>query len=691
MSRASRSHDSNGIELFPFLAVLLCTLGALVLLLVLLGRQARTDAAREEARAADQAPLAAAGEELRWQIEHLRGSRDKTARDLAEQRQQLAHLEDHIRRLIDHLEASERAVADLKAAAAGQTPAAEALRAELADIQRQTIEVEGELAEAAQRPRRGSSYAIIPYQGPNDTRRRPLYLECRADSVILQPEGIVFYPRDFLGPLGPSNPLAAALRTASEYLVTSNPAAPGAEGEPYPLLVVRPSGIEAYHAARAAMSSWDSDFGYELVEESWELKYPPVDQRLAQAVQNTVDLARQEQEALLAMLAQSGGGGRRAVYRAAPTGGGLVRDDLGPGGGRGGARVGKSLSDEGPEDLVTAFASRPSGGGGGGLGGPGGAAATAGGGPARSGTTRGSGGSDWGSVAGGEPSAGGSSRGGAGAGSTVFGETSDFGRTAGGGPRGASGRGAGDASGGEGAAGDGPGGPNAEGSEGAALAAGGTGGTSATPGAAGSQGGSSPTPGGGASSGGDGSGGAGSMAGGGGSSAGSSGSPGGPASRSASGSPAATENASAMMDLSQPPAGSAADSLARSRGRDWGLPSSARGSVPITRPISILCEAEQLTIRGEDGRSRPGQTIAVGPSTTAAVDALVSGVWSEVDRWGMAGRGMHWRPILSFEIAPGGEARFAELARLLADSGLEVRGRGTRAAQAPAGRAAPVR
>ena len=50
------------------------------------------------------------------------------------------------------------------------------------------------LAEEARRVAKGrpDSYAIIPYDGPNQTRRRPIYIECSADAVILQPEGIVF-------------------------------------------------------------------------------------------------------------------------------------------------------------------------------------------------------------------------------------------------------------------------------------------------------------------------------------------------------------------------------------------------------------------------------------------------------------------------------------------------------------------
>ena len=134
---------------------------------------------------------------------------------------------------------------------------------------------------AASRPK---SYAIVPYDGPNRTRRRPIYIECRGDAVVLQPENIVFTEADFDEPLGPGNPLAAAVRAAREQMLLQGSVDPQNAGEPYPLLLVRPAGIAAYDAALAAMKSWGSEFGYELINDDWQLKYPPPDPNLAKAV-----------------------------------------------------------------------------------------------------------------------------------------------------------------------------------------------------------------------------------------------------------------------------------------------------------------------------------------------------------------------------------------------------------------------
>src|SRR5690606_31902767 len=93
-------------------------------------------------------------------------------------------------------------------------------------------------------------------------------------------------------------------------------------------------------------------------------------------------------------------------------------------------------------------------------------------------------------------------------------------------------------------------------------------------------------------------------------------------------------------------------SIANKRGRDWGLPDGSDNMVPVTRPITVRCESHKLTILPEDNRMRP-QTIPLAERTEASVDQLVSGIWDDMEGWGLAGRGMYWRPTLSMEVAPG--------------------------------------
>jgi hypothetical protein len=116
---------------------------------------------------------------------------------------------------------------------------------------------------------------------------------------VLQPEGIVFRPEDFNGPMGPGNPLDAALRTVREHLQQAHG---NQAGDPYPLLVVRPSGVVAYGAARSALKAWDDEFGYELISDEKKLAFGEPDLGLAARLERSVAQARLRQTALAAAM-----------------------------------------------------------------------------------------------------------------------------------------------------------------------------------------------------------------------------------------------------------------------------------------------------------------------------------------------------------------------------------------------------
>ncbi len=303
LSQGGNRRGAPRLSLFPFLAVLLCTMGALVLLLLSVTRQARLQATREAAakNAERQTSIAAEMDMVQWRVEQLKKSRGETETQLAEARLVLGHIEDHRQRLRDQFQELTRqakmaADQGLKAdrfVAAGEE--------ELRRVEEQIAEAQQRLIQAQQAAAgRPKSFAIVPYDGPNHTRRRPIYIECRGDAVVLQPENIVFNEADFDEPLGPGNPLAAAIRAAREQMLLQGNVDPQNAGEPYPLILVRPAGILAYECTLAAMTSWGSDFGYELIDEDWQLKYPPPDARLAKAVVEARDLARAEHARLIA-------------------------------------------------------------------------------------------------------------------------------------------------------------------------------------------------------------------------------------------------------------------------------------------------------------------------------------------------------------------------------------------------------
>ena len=57
---------------------------------------------------------------------------------------------------------------------------------------------------------------------------------------------------------------------------------------------MRPDGAVAYSVARAAMSSWEDEFGYELVDADMELAFPPSDPTLKQVVEASIHTARSD-------------------------------------------------------------------------------------------------------------------------------------------------------------------------------------------------------------------------------------------------------------------------------------------------------------------------------------------------------------------------------------------------------------
>ena len=581
MSRRPRN-NAVSVELFPFLAVLMCTMGALLLLLIVIARQARDIAARPAPQAA---AWAAERDALSQRMGGLRQTEAGLAAEVTRRRAEAAALADRGRRLRQRLAELDALHSESASLAAAD------LHEELARLQAGIAVAEEELASARDAAALGSgrSYQIVPYSGPHGTHRRPIYIECTADAVILQPEGIELTEDDFQGPLANDNPLAAAAREASRYLSRDDPLA-----EPYPLLLVRPDGIGAYYVARTALKAWDGEFGYELIDEDWAIAYDAPDADLAEAERLALAEARARQKLLMAA---SGGGG-------------------GSGGGAGFRR-----------------------GGGGGSGGSG------------SGGSGGAGNSDQPGGGDGELAATGRRRGGtafrvpAGGGGVVPEGGGDLPERR---PRQRSFDVAEQRGGGE---------PATE-----RRAAGGS--TAST--ASGRQ---DPS--------------------------GQQGQPGQPRQLRPPEDEAVASDQAAVASEWHPGEyqerttrrpSAEQQSLAALRGKNWGLPDATGSAVGLTRPIRIRCEADRLTILPERRRDTPAEAVVFGSRTEDAVEDLVSGVWEHMERWGIAGKGMYWKPILQMEVAAGGEERYRDLEQLLDNSGLVVRRKGETAAAAEAER-----
>ena len=303
MSKRSRRGNDYAPSTFPFLAVLLCVIGALVLLLVI-----NVTNSRASARNQVQSELTEAIEEAKERSdylvsisEELQARRQQVGKQIELRRSELARAEDHIERLEKDLLEAQARLEKLE----DMQESFELKANDPARIQELKDQIEAQklrLAEAiAERKDQTPAFSIIPYEGANRTTRRPVYLECTAQGVVIQPEGVLVSIEDLGPPHGPGNPLDAALRVLRNAY-QSRDAIYGITIPPYPLLLVRPEGIASYALARSAMSGWDDQFGYELIDAQMELAFPDGIPELKTDLVRALGVAKDRQRALVAAL-----------------------------------------------------------------------------------------------------------------------------------------------------------------------------------------------------------------------------------------------------------------------------------------------------------------------------------------------------------------------------------------------------
>lgn len=295
-----RRRPQLGVSLFPFLSVLLCTLGSLILLLLVLDQQARRQRqvelrlqqeAREAARREQTESQRRLAEQLADAARRLQELREEARRQAETIRRQCDFLRDECQdsqRLLQALHDQLHAVQTDHAALQDRLEALgreqqhwqgslEALRGETDATQRRKQNLEAETAllreqiaalerlvarlrEAAQKPP-PRVYSLIPYRGRLGAARKPIYVECVGQQAHFRPDGPSLFVTDLLDP----SRLEDEIRRRSSGLA----AAP----KPYVLLLVRPSGIPTYYLVLRHLAKADVDLGYELIEEDWVLDF----------------------------------------------------------------------------------------------------------------------------------------------------------------------------------------------------------------------------------------------------------------------------------------------------------------------------------------------------------------------------------------------------------------------------------
>ncbi len=287
MRRSRRNREMVAVSLFPFLAVLICTLGVLIVLLVLAVKAADVEA--HDLRASQQAETKAEVDRLAMQLdtEQLRVAgleqvRPEAVKRMADVRTHRGHLESDIRQLDKQAQELANQLRAIEQQA--DKPDIVTADSELAELEEKVALAQENLENVRRQSQQSQpvTYAIVPQAGTGGTHRRPIYIECTAEGLTLQPHQVVLQRNDFGETFLPGNPLDAALLAIREYWTKYDLA--GAEGQPYPLLVIRPSGTQSYVLARRAMSSWDSEFGYEVIEEDKVLEFGEHDSQLKEVI-----------------------------------------------------------------------------------------------------------------------------------------------------------------------------------------------------------------------------------------------------------------------------------------------------------------------------------------------------------------------------------------------------------------------
>ncbi len=284
--------------MFPFLAVLLCTLGVLVLLLTAMA-SVQVETARKKQKTvilpapeltAEQVRLKAQLDAANRQTERFLAARETGERRVELASGRLSRVEQSLREQQLRLDKLRTSIDELAALDREHHTEMEEARQRLAILEERLAERRSELERRQAEPsQKSQSYAILPYDGPNGTKRRPVYIECLEDRVLIHPEGIVLGPADFNMQLGQGMPLAAALRAARDYYSRTDAQS---REQAYPLILVRPEGVGSYLAVMATLDLWESDYGYEMVAANWKLECGAANPQLSQELQLAIANAR---------------------------------------------------------------------------------------------------------------------------------------------------------------------------------------------------------------------------------------------------------------------------------------------------------------------------------------------------------------------------------------------------------------
>jgi len=336
---------SAAMSLFSYLDGLVCTMGALILLLLLTAQHVRDQVLEEHQSASSPSTALLIPEEIPLKLpepevmepiplpgpsdaeiearnreiarlqaeneEKLSRHQETAKARFEEWRQKLRSLDQMNDTLADELKQSQSRVASTQTTVAKLSEEAAQLQAMMsqtgakANLVEQTEEDFKKLAEELLRQReeslkkleaakvqkalRNPVFEIEARESHSGTTRRPILIECTADSVIFCSEGIRI-SAETLGEFTPEfNPLLAGTEALMKYWKQVDSSQHPNRPAPYVLMIVRPGGTVGFYVARTYLEKLGSDFGYELVTATAEFKWPQTDPQAVEACQTAIN------------------------------------------------------------------------------------------------------------------------------------------------------------------------------------------------------------------------------------------------------------------------------------------------------------------------------------------------------------------------------------------------------------------
>ena len=403
---SGRTKEAHSFKVFPFLAVLICTMGSLIFLLLVttlkirqreaefaaskrayrnkeiaeaekvselskpvekpapeppkvIARPAPKPAFKPAAPVDDGYELALAERtreltalKTKWRsrADQLMSERDQRLRVLALRRQQVQESLEKTESLNSGILQLENNLDELAGEAAEATDPKEDTERVL--VEQQILQMKRRLraAQIADATEQNDQFQVVPFDPQTGTTRRPIFIECSAAGIRFLQEDILITAKDLEGFTPKANPIAAGTGALINYwnAINLKQRNPRSEPEPYVLILVRPEGVVAYYVALRMLEPIRTSQGYELIEESTVLKMPEVDSGAKTACQAAVSRLFAERENIARSALMTGSGG--SVFGGAPgrrgSGGGGPGGG-GAGGGPGGGVAGNSGSGSG--------------------------------------------------------------------------------------------------------------------------------------------------------------------------------------------------------------------------------------------------------------------------------------------------------------------------------------------------------